>query len=198
MKLNEEYIKFSSEWEKAEIEFDQNILAEINEIRTKLKGKNWLGELPNGIGFGNISVRLPNSNHFLITGSATGGLKLLSKHHISKVEKVNIDKNWLKCFGETIASAESLSHAIFYEHSEHIKAVIHIHNAEVWKQQLHQLPTSSVSAEYGTPEMAISLKEELVQINQTSGIIIMGGHVDGILAFGINLSDAFHLLNKLQ
>jgi len=194
--LDEGYIKYQPIHRDAPALADE-FLVEIIRYRQKLYDFSFIGMYETGIGYGNISLRTIE-NQFVISGSATGGKAKLSADDFCTVTQCDVDANSVYAEGPIAASSESMTHYVLYQCDPKIKAVIHIHNAEVWKQQLHQLPTSSVSAEYGTPEMAISLKEELVQINQTSGIIIMGGHVDGILAFGINLSDAFHLLNKLQ
>ena len=96
-----------------------------------------------------------------------------------------------------MASSESMSHAVFYKHNKNIKAVIHIHASNLWIKHLDKLPTSSKLAAYGTPKMASSITKELKQFSSNSGVLIMGGHSDGILAFGKDLDNAFSMLQKL-
>lgn len=193
--MNDEgYIKFQAVWEQQPIQVSTAIVNQVNEIRNKLIERNWIGITPDGVGFGNISIRIKNTNQFLITGSATGGIKKLMAKNLAIVTEVNIQKNSLKCTGETIASSESMSHAIFYENLPSVNAVIHIHDSKIWNQYKNHLPTSDINAAYGTPEMAISIQKVITQ--KPKGTIIMGGHTNGIIAFGPNLSIAFNELHQ--
>jgi hypothetical protein len=72
-----EYIKFSYERVAADItSFGE--LAELNTYRRNLLDLHLVGVDSNGIGFGNLSVRDGPTNHFYITGSATGGVPELA------------------------------------------------------------------------------------------------------------------------
>lgn len=195
--MNDEgYIKFNPTWKKQAIDIDSALVDKINEIRAKLIEKNWIGLTKEGIGFGNISVRIENTSEFLITGSATGGTEKLLKSDFAIVKSTNIQKNSLQCKGETIASSESMSHAIFYQQIPAINAVIHIHDSKIWSQFENKLPTSDLNASYGTQEMALSIQNTISK--DTSGIIIMGGHRDGIIAYGQNLNQALVKLNTIS
>jgi ribulose-5-phosphate 4-epimerase/fuculose-1-phosphate aldolase len=91
----------------------------------------------------------------------------------------------------TKASSESLSHAAIYEAEPVADAVIHVHHHELWESFRGELPTTAESAEYGTPEMAFSLQELAVRATDTEGrVIVMGGHEDGVVAFGRTLDEA--------
>ncbi|MDA3927403.1 MAG: class II aldolase/adducin family protein [Prolixibacteraceae bacterium] len=194
---DEGYIKFNPSWNKSPISIDASLLIQLNEIRAQLQAKNWLGVLPNGIGFGNISIREKESNQFIITGSATGKYSQLKEEHFSLVNHVTIEENKLECTGQIMASSESMSHAAVYIHNKKIKAIIHIHDNNLWKKYLNKLPSSSINAAYGTPQMALSIAEKIKQLKTNSGVLIMGGHSDGIIAFGNNLDNAILLLQKL-
>ena len=194
---NEGYIKFSPNWQKAPIEIDPILIDEINRIRSLLIRKGWLGILPNGVGFGNISVRQNPENSFLITGSATGHFKNLDKSHFAIVNKVNIASNKLDCVGLTLASSESMTHAVFYENRKAINTVIHIHSRKLWLEYINRLPTSDKNAQYGTPEMAASILSILKTTNTTNGLFVMGGHEDGLIAFGENIDLAYGELSNL-
>ena len=193
---DEGYIKFQANWEKQSISIDDEMLAQINEIRTLMIQENWLGIDETGIGFGNISVRLGKSNQFIITGSATGGIPKLSSKDLAIVKSVNIEANTLECKGETIASSESMSHSVIYAELPEVNAVIHIHAAEIWKENLHRQPTSDINATYGTPEMAYSLQNILRETTEKS--VIMGGHQAGIIAFGVDLNSVYQQLLILK
>jgi L-ribulose-5-phosphate 4-epimerase len=145
----------------------------------------------------NVSRREKESNQFIITGSATGKYSQLKEEHFSLVNHVTIEENKLECTGQIMASSESMSHAAVYIHNKKIKAIIHIHDNNLWKKYLNKLPSSSINAAYGTPQMALSIAEKINQLKTHSGVLIMGGHSDGIIAFGNNLDNAILLLQKL-
>jgi ribulose-5-phosphate 4-epimerase/fuculose-1-phosphate aldolase len=90
----------------------------------------------------------------------------------------------LTCDGLTIASSESLTHAALYAIDPTIQSVVHVHHHESWISGLHQLPTTPADIAYGTPEMAKSLQQCYYRHKNTSNIICMAGHEDGIISFG--------------
>ena len=102
--------------------------------------KGLIGMYPDGIGFGNISIRC-NENTFLISGTATGGIIDLDNSHYALVTDYNLTTNSLTCKGSINASSESLTHALIYESSPSTNAVIHIHNLALWKKLMHEVPT---------------------------------------------------------
>ena len=194
MNKQEGYIKYSCDWIKKSITISDDQFKELNYWRSKLFEKKLIGVLPDGIGFGNISIK-KNDNKFIISGSATGAFLILEKDHFAHVVKYSISQNSLTCEGRTKASSESLSHAVIYETLPNVKAAIHIHDKKMWESNLDKIPTTNKTAEYGTPEMALSIKELLSKNdNKESGIVIMGGHRDGIIAFGETLSEAYKII----
>lgn len=194
--MAEDYIKFNQQWIKEPIIISRELLAEINQIRSGLIVKGFLGVLPNGIGFGNISVRDGNSDRFIITGSATGGIQVLDVSHMALVESTSFEENSLVCRGLIAASSESMSHAIIYKNLPGINAVIHIHDSKHWNKFFNQLPTTDPSAEYGTPEMAFSIHRLITETKMEQGLLVMGGHEDGLIVFDSNLEGALLFLNK--
>ena len=95
------------------------------------------------------------------------------------------------CEGLILASSESLSHAAIFEADKEINAVIHIHNMEMWKTGLNKYPTTLAEYSFGTPEIALNIGELLEEDSiRKNGIIIMGGHSEGILFFGKDLDEA--------
>jgi len=150
--IDEGYIKFNINWKEKELDFSLSDFYKLNFCRDKLFSLSLIGAYPNGIGFGNVSIRTIG-NEFIISGSATGNIKQLFKKDYSLVKDYNIKKNIIYCEGLTKASSESLSHAAVYESNPEIKAVIHIHNLGMWNKYKNNLPTTNEKAEFGTQKL---------------------------------------------
>ena len=154
--MDEGYIKFDCNWIPSN-DIPLNKVAVLNVWREIMYKKGLIGVYPDGIGFGNISLRC-NEKTFLISGSATGGLATLNESHYSLVTNYDLSANSVTCVGPLKASSESLTHALIYECSAAINAVIHIHSLKLWTNFIHHVPTSSENISYGTPEMANEIK----------------------------------------
>jgi len=191
--MDEGYIKFNCNWILSnDIPLDK--VAELNMWREIMYDKGWIGLYPDGIGFGNISMRC-NEKTFLISGTATGGLPILTKSHYSLVTNYDLSTNTVTCMGPVKASSESLTHALIYECSAATNAVIHIHNLDLWNRLLHHAPTSSENISYGTAEMANEIKRLFAETALgKEKIIVMGGHREGIISFGRDLEEAGSIL----
>ena len=192
--MDEGYIKFRVHWQE-DAPVDAPLLPELIRYRNLCCEHNWIGQYDNGIGFGNISVRTPAKPLFLITGSATGGVRDLSAVHISQVEKVDASSNQLWCRGPIVASSESMSHAAIYEKLPWVQGVIHIHQLELWQKALHAVPTTAADAPYGSPEMVDSIIDliETTDLAQQK-VFVMEGHEEGLFAFGRDLQEAYEVL----
>ena len=192
----EGYIKFNIKWARQAVDLPPGLHL-LNQCRTRLFKKKLIGMYDNGIGFGNISMRA-DPGCFVISGSSTGNLEELEPSHFSLVEAYSIEKNYVKCRGLSKASSESLTHAFVYDTLPGVNCVIHIHNAGKWDEFKNILPTSRPGAEYGTPEMAKAVREIIRENNMAEdGIIIMGGHPEGILAFSSGIEKAEKYLYKM-
>ena len=192
-------IKYTIDWQN-ENQLTETDIKMLNECRTLLWQKKLIGIDESGVGYGNISIRhaiVPNS--FIISGTQTGQHQTLTTAQYALVTKWKIKNNSLFCIGNTRASSEALTHAIFYEYNTDYKAVIHIHNDYIWQKYLHKLPTTPQNIAYGTPMMADSVRFLLSskRVNLAQKVIIMGGHKDGILAFGESLQAATQTLLDL-
>lgn len=193
--MNEGYIKFSCICENDVFSIPDVVLDKINHSRSILKQYDLIGQLPEGIGFGNISIRLNHTNIFLITGSNTGCHPVLALQHIAKINDFLIQKKLVYYDGAAKPSSETMTHAAIYEANSQIRAIVHTHHKATWKKHLHQLPTTDTAYEYGTPEIAGDIKKIVLHnIKQHSGIIIMGGHEDGIITYGQTLKEATELM----
>jgi ribulose-5-phosphate 4-epimerase/fuculose-1-phosphate aldolase len=195
--MDEGYIKFNCKRIPSDdIPLDK--VADLNVWRKIMHEKGLIGMYPDGIGFGNISIRC-NENTFLISGTATGGITDLDNSHYALVTDYDLKANSLICKGLINASSESLTHALIYESSPLTNAVIHIHNLDLWKKLMHKVPTSNEQVPYGTTEMAKEIKRLFEETNLChEKIIVMGGHEEVIICFGKNLEEAANvLLDKL-
>jgi len=186
-------IKFICNWIQSE-PVDVETIIEINRWRSILHKHQMIGVYPNGIGYGNISIRL-NHKEFLISGTSTGHLETLTNQHYSKVISYNFSENTLACIGPVKASAESLTHAAVYEMDPGINAIIHVHNKQIWDELIHKAPTTSIDVEYGTPQMALEIKSLFKTTDVLDKkLLVMGGHEEGIITFGKDLEDAGALI----
>jgi L-ribulose-5-phosphate 4-epimerase len=191
-----EYIKFSCECVAAEItSFDG--LAELNEYRTKLLDLQLIGVDPNGVGFGNLSVRDGATDEFYITGSATGGVHELTLADCARVVACDFERNRLRYQGSAMPSSESLTHAAIYKSDAGVEAVIHCHDTKLWAALLNQAPTTSKTAEYGTTELANEIMQLFTRTDvQSRKVVVMAGHEGGIVTFGKDLEEAFAVLMR--
>jgi ribulose-5-phosphate 4-epimerase/fuculose-1-phosphate aldolase len=187
--MEEGYIKYHCNWIQEEVIKPEQI-HDINTWRNLLMKQGYIGMYDNGIGFGNISMRI-DEHTFMISGSATGGIKELTADHYALVTDFNLTHNQLTCKGMTTASSESLTHASIYACSKETNAVVHIHHKEKWSSLFNHAATTDLSIAYGTPEMAFAIQNLILQDKVgPSKIIVMGGHVEGLISFGKTLEEA--------
>ena len=196
--MTEGYIKFQCNWGQKEIKIPEGLFQTLEQGRSHLFKLGLIGMYLDGIGFGNISVKSEENTSFIITGSATGQYAHLDHSHFALVTASNFEKNSVTCEGMTRASAESLTHAAVYEALPKVGAVVHVHCLWLWEKLLNNYPTTSKEIEYGTPEMAHAVKNLASTLAQKQQkVIVMGGHREGILAFGRNLKEATSTIIKL-
>jgi len=192
--LDEGYIKFNADWEKAP-PFPREAIAPLNACRQRLYELGLIGAYDNGIGYGNISCRRGQGSQFFISGSKTGNFQQLGARHYALVTDVQPAENRLHCRGPIIASSESMSHAIIYEECPWAKAVIHVHHLGMWQRLLHQVPTTDAAAPYGSPAMVESIRQLMRETNLPQlQIFVMEGHKEGIFTFGKTLESAMQIL----
>jgi L-ribulose-5-phosphate 4-epimerase len=174
-------------------------LAELLAWRARLFARRLIGADPDGLGYGNLSARLYTSPRYLISGSQTSGLEQVDGRHFAEVTVVDLDRNFLRCVGETQASSEALTHAALYAADPEIRGVVHVHSQPIWQRHRHRLPTTRDDVAYGTPQMA----HEVIRLHRRGpvghhGVIIMGGHQDGVIAFGPSLGQAAQAILDLD
>ncbi len=202
MKETEGVIKYSLKHDYTAL--DEHIsIAELNAWRSILLKLELIGQIPGrykGYGFGNISQRISSKNpKFVITGTQTGNISLLSKCHYCTVLDADPANNFIKSSGEVKPSSEALTHASIYLQDDSIRSIIHIHCPEIWDNtEKLKLPYTVASIAYGTPEMANEVKR-LMQLPQTKQqqVFSMLGHEDGIIAFSDSMEKSGCTIIKL-
>lgn len=191
MMLDEGYIKYRSHWIDGPAP-DRCVTSQLERWRRPLYAAGLIGHYKDlGVGFGNISIRVPGGTQFIISGTQTGHLADTIAKHYTLVTDYDIDGNRVTCRGPIQASSESLTHAAIYELSHDFWAVVHVHCAKLWNEQRDLLPTTRPNVPYGTPEMA----REFARLYRDTdfrlrGVAIMAGHEEGIVSVGASIEEA--------
>lgn len=170
-------------------------LADLNHWRSYLFRLGLIGQDEqryDGLGYGNVSHRIPGECHsFIISGTQTGHLPLLCKEHYVVVEKAELEKNAIDAHGPIKPSSEALTHAALYHADEKIQAVIHVHSPLLWRNaESLTMCTTARDITYGTPEMAQAVADCVASQSGVEGVIAMLGHEDGIIAYGNTIDKA--------
>lgn len=152
-----------------------------------------------GLAFGNASARLApfagvpaGLRRFLVTGSQTGGRADVSLREFALLECWDLAAHRATSSGEVTPSSESLTHAALYDASEEIRAVLHAHAPELWRHaRALGVPVTDPAAANGTPAMSAAV----ARLGRDgalahTGVAAMGGHEDGVLAWGTSPADA--------
>jgi hypothetical protein len=180
-------------------------LAELDAWRTVFHRLRLVGLDParyGGVGYGNVSMRLPpfdgapGARRFAISGTQTGGLARLRPEHYAIVAAYAPEHNRVVAEGPIAPSSESLTHAMLYDLDEDLRFVFHVHAPEIWRAAaVLRLPTTDPGAAYGTPAMAEAVRALFVSgAVRAPGVLVMGGHEDGVVAFAGRADEAGHLL----
>jgi hypothetical protein len=168
---------------------------ELNRIRTSLYDMQLIGAYPDGVGFGNISIRV-SKNQFLISGTATGASRVLTPRGYCLVSSIDIAGNTVESRGPVQASSESMTHGALYESCQDIRCVIHIHSRLIFDGMIRdRCPSTPRDILYGTPEMAYAVIR-CVQDGQ-EGVIVLSGHDEGVLSYSANPGRSFHFIKEL-
>jgi len=191
--IDEGYIKFESIWQKTD-PLSHAGIDELIEWRRPLFAAGLIGQYADvGIGYGNISLRVPSADltRFIITATQTGHLSELQPQHFALVTGFDLQRNQLHSAGPSEASSESMTHAAIYELDQDIGAIVHVHSEKLWSRLKNSIATTSAEVAYGTPAMA----QEFVRLFadsdfSTSGIAVMAGHSEGLIATGRSMQEA--------
>jgi ribulose-5-phosphate 4-epimerase/fuculose-1-phosphate aldolase len=193
---NEGYVKYTAEHTMAPpIEAPQ--WAELNDARTKLHRLGLIGVLPNGVGFGNLSIRL-RENEFLISGTATGALPVLGPDAYCLVNSFDPGRNHVVSTGPVHASSESMTHGVIYRSCAGAHCVIHIHSRTIFDGMVTaRYPSTPEDAAYGTPEIARAIEKCVRELCRDEGQIVLLGHDEGVIAYSPSVERTFILIQEL-
>lgn len=158
-----------------------------------------------GLGFGNLSRRiaLPSAfgtaRPFIISGTQTGFLRELAPEHFTTVSECVPEANRVVSFGPIEPSSEAMTHAAIYGFDPNLRNVIHVHSPRIWRAAVRlKLPRTPESAACGTLAMAEAVREVLREgPTRKLRCFVMGGHEDGVIAFGRTMDQAGTALLRL-
>lgn len=183
-------VKYNLEFEKKELDLE-NEYKNLENLRERLYALGLIGAYEDGLGYGNLSLRLKDSKEFLITATQTGHLKNLQLKDYSVVKKIDFKSFKTTAFGLCKPSSECITHGAIYNLDKNINAVIHIHNEKLWNFMLKNDYLSTNDTPYGTPEMVEDIIHMYKDINiLKNNLFVMKGHFEGIVCFGKTLEEA--------
>lgn len=175
------------------------VLSAWREILANLR---LLGQDParyEGLGYGNVSARVGpfgdvarGRRRFLVTGTQTAAVAHATLREYCLVEAWDLEGNRVTSAGLVAPSSESLTHAALYDASPAVRVVLHAHAPELWRQaRALGLPVTHPDAANGTPAMALEAQRLYRDGTFASTrVAAMGGHEDGVLAFGGTAAEA--------
>lgn len=185
------------------------LVAKLAAWREVLAGLDVIGQDPRryeGAAYGNVSARIGpfpgarGQRPFLVSGTQTGGLACVSVDDFCAVAEWSTRENRVASRGSVLPSSESLTHATIYDLSPAVRFVLHVHAPAIFERARElRLPTTKPTVAYGTPEMA----EEVARLYrettlEQTRVLVMGGHEDGVIAFGKTADEAGHALLSLH
>jgi len=144
-----------------------------------------------GLAYGNLSLRLPNGG-FAISATQSADVENPGPEHYAQVSDWDCAGNRITAIGPAPPSSESLTHAALYDADPAIGCIIHGHAPTIWQRRvaLH-LTSTAPDVAYGTPAMATEVARLYRESDLAGhGTLAMGGHQDGVLAFGRDPDEA--------
>lgn len=170
------------------------LLNKLDQARTQLFNLGLVGVYPDGVGYGNVSIR--NKSGCIISGTSTGATRILGANCYCYVRNFDIPTNTVHTEGPIQASSESMTHCAIYQANHAIGCVLHIHNLRLWRKLLDQgYPSTPIEIPYGTPQMAQEMAAIVQRLASPSSLLVMAGHEEGIIAYGPTIDLA---LNQIQ
>jgi len=171
--------------------------AELDDARTHLHQLGLVGAHPNGIGFGNVSIRL-EGNEFLISGTATGAPPVLGLEGYCRIESFDLKQNHVVSTGPVPPSSESMTHGAVYLSNQRVNCVIHIHSRVIFDGMARDnYPSTPEDAAFGTPEIAAAIENCIHESDKDEGRIVMLGHDEGVIAYGPSVERTLMLIQEL-
>lgn len=182
-------VKYRAVHTEGEIPHDP-LLMQLDAYRTELFDLGLVGVYSDGIGFGNVSIK--HRDGCIISGTSTGGLRILGATGYCFIHSFNLAINEVFTQGPVKASSEAMTHCAIYQANPLIQSVLHIHSHHLWIELMRKgCMSTPADIAYGTPQMALSIASLVNTTALSNGLIVMSGHEDGIVAFGESISLAF-------
>lgn len=193
MVMDDGVIKYSSERVAGQVPASA-ALTHLNAARSTLFELGLIGAYPDGIGYGNLSLR-EEGVRFVISASATGAEPTLRLDQYCMVEAFSVERNWVRSRGDLPASSESMTHGAIYLANPAVQCVIHVHSRALFDALLAQdVVHTAADIAYGTPAMARAVMQ-LVQTQPALPVLfVMAGHDEGVVAYGADLKSVTALL----
>ena len=143
-----------------------------------------------GLGFGNVSRRLPGSDlRFVISGTQTGHLPHAGANHYCTVTHCDPAANRVVAEGPVKPSSEALTHGAVYVADPAAGCVLHAHTPLIWRRaRALGLPATPADVPYGTPTMAEAVA--VLCQRHPGEVFVMRGHEDGVIAYGHDEAEA--------
>ncbi|WP_405228185.1 class II aldolase/adducin family protein [Lentisalinibacter sediminis] len=196
--IDEGYTKYEVYWRPAPA-LRADAVQALNDCRNRLHDAGLVGYYAeHGVGYGNLSIRGREPGTFIVSGTQTGHIPRTEASHYALVTGYDIDANRVACEGPIQASSEALTHAAIYELDPAIRAIAHVHSGELWRRLRDRIPTTAPDVPYGTPEMAREFRRLYEETDfARSGVAVMAGHEEGLVAVGATIEEAADCLLAL-
>ena len=191
--MDDGYIKYSSKRRDGVVPESAQLQA-LNQTRTALFDLGLIGTYPDGVGYGNLSIRAAD-DQFVITASATGGIRTLDSTQYCLVETFSVAQNHVQSRGALAASSEAMTHGAIYAANPAVQCVIHVHCRKLFDDWLanNRLATPA-DIPYGTPAMARAVSQLAAVQAPLPVLFAMAGHDEGMVAYGADVATTHNLL----
>lgn len=191
--MDDGYIKYSSERHDGVVPESTQLQA-LNQTRTILFDLGLIGTYPDGVGYGNLSIRA-TGDQFVITASATGGIRTLDSTQYCLVENFSVDQNHVQSRGALPASSEAMTHGAIYAANPAVQCVVHVHCRKLFDYWLsNDRLATPADIPYGTPAMARAVSQLAAAQARLPVLFAMAGHDEGIVAYGADAATTHNLL----
>jgi L-ribulose-5-phosphate 4-epimerase len=182
---------------------NESHIVELTKWRKELRTAGLVGQditRYGGLGFGNLSKRMADGT-VLITARQTGHLDTLTPEDYARIINFDPGRNLVRSKGIHPPSSETMTHLAVYASLPVVQFVFHVHCPEIWNaKHTLDLPITNPAVECGTVEMFYEVRRLLKRRKKCQrGVLAMGGHTDGLLAWARTAEETgFQLLSLLS
>lgn len=183
-------------------------LSKFNTLLTAAQQRDLLGRDPDrydGLAFGNLSCRQAGSSSFWVTATQTADLPELTREHLVRIDSWSLAGNRVTASGTQPPSSETLAHVALHETtagegtitaSNSERWILHGHAPLLWQRGPERgYPSTPSAAANGTVDLARAVQAHAATWS-ASGLLILGGHRDGVLAYAPTPKALLALLDR--